>query len=350
MPTIYDVAKKSGYSPTVVSHVLNNNPRVSEKAKAIILATVRQLGYKANLAARELGLKKTRLIGIIVRDIIYPFFPSIVESIEETAFRHGYTTILCNSAGNLAREATYVDVLTRRKVAGIIATPVQAEKNNSRLFLELKRTGVPIVFVDRNLPKVDTDYVITDGLKGGYEATKYLIQLGHTRIGCIEPSSEVTTRVNGYKKALEESGIQFQENLIARRKPVAEERGKIGNEIDGYEGAKQLLQMHERPTAIFATNDVMAFGAERAIREAHLRIPQDISLVGFDDVRFSSFLGVPLTTVKQPTHEIGQTAATLLISRIEQDNWRRRISRIILEPRLVIRESSGPFRTRKKLT
>ncbi|HET6485715.1 MAG TPA: LacI family DNA-binding transcriptional regulator [Spirochaetia bacterium] len=342
MATIYDVARESGYSPTVVSHALNNNPRVSEKARAAVLVAAKRLHYRPNLLARELGLNKTKLIGIIVRDIIYPFYPSIVEGIEETAFSHGYTTILCNSAGSIEREAIYLDVLTRRKAAGIIVGPVQSGPDNTVLFQELKESGVPIVFVDGNLKRVKTDFILTDGVKGAYKAVRHLVELGHNRIGCVEPASGEPNRLAGYRKALEDSHIDFREEYVARRKGDRGDQGKIGNEVDGYEGTRQLLQLRYPPTAIFAINDVMAFGAEKAIREFGLRIPADISLVGFDDVLFSSFLGVPLTTVKQPTHAIGRTAATILISRIEQQGRQKRRRHISIEPDLVVRESTGP--------
>jgi DNA-binding LacI/PurR family transcriptional regulator len=343
MATIYDVARESGYSPTVVSHVLNDNPRVSERARVVILAAAKRLHYRPNLLARELGLKRTKLIGILVRDIIYPFYPSIVEGIEETAFSHGYTTILCNSAGSASREAIYLDVLKRRKVAGIIAGPVQAGGDNSGVFKDLKAGGTPIVIIDGHLSGVNSDSILTDGVKGGYKAVRHLIELGHSRIGCVIPASGEPTRLAGYRRALEEARLPFHGEYVAQRTlSPGEEGGKIGTEVDGYEGARQLLKLRQRPTAIFAINDVMAFGAEKAIREAGLQIPRDISLVGFDDVLFSSFLGVPLTTVRQPTNEIGRTAATMLITRIERAGIPKRTRHIVLDPELIIRESSGP--------
>lgn len=330
MTTMKDIARLAEVSTTTVSRVLNNHPQVSEETRQRVQQAMAQCGYQPSEVARGLRLQASNIIGLIISDIANPFFPSVVRGIEDVAYANQYRLLLCNSGEDAEREALYIDVMQAQRVAGVI---ISSHDEDSVRCETLIASGIPIVAMDRRLRRLEVDTVVTDNIEGAYQAVSHLLQLGHRRIGLIGGPLLTTTgreRQDGYRKALLEAGIQADQRLI-----------KIGGfrQEGGYRGACELLAGEDPPTAIFTSNNLMTLGALGAIRDKGLKIPDDIALVGFDDLPWAAALVCPLTTVAQPTYEMGQIATELLLGRIADKD--RPIRKIKLEPTLVVRQSSA---------
>ncbi|MFQ5343324.1 MAG: LacI family DNA-binding transcriptional regulator [Anaerolineae bacterium] len=329
MATIKDVAEHAGVSPTTVSHVLNETRYVSPELVTRVWEAVEDLKYQPNAVARSLRRKQTHTLGMIIPDNSNPFFAEVARGIEDLCFDLGYNVILCNSDQNRDKERTYIDLLTEKRVDGIVFVAAGGHAKHLQSVLE---RGVPVVVVDRELQDIQCDRVLTDNWSGGRKATDHLIQRGHKRIACIAGPSDLTPsweRVRGYREALEAAGLPFDEQLIRRgdfRAP------------SGYTAMQELLALPEPPTAVFVCNDLMAIGAMRAISEQGLGIPGDVAVVGFDDIALASYSNPPLTTMAQPRQEMGRLAAELLIKRVRDND--RPPQRQLLETRLIIRQSS----------
>lgn len=279
MPTMRDVAEQANVSVTTVSHVINGTRFVSEELRKRVLEAMKRLDYRPNILARGLRVGKTNTIGLIVPDNSNPFFAEVSRVVEDVGFDSGYSVILCNSDGNLDKELTYIDVLVAKQVDGIIFIASSSQSEHLRLLIDEK---IPLVVADREMPDLDVDLVLVDNSRGGYEATKYLLELGHRRIGCISGPSEITPsaeRIKGYRQAVSEFDVPFDENLIVR--------GDFQFE-GGKRAMSQLLALPKLPSAVFICNDVMAIGAMGSIRSAGLKMPEDISIVGFDDISQAS--------------------------------------------------------------
>jgi DNA-binding LacI/PurR family transcriptional regulator len=325
-----DVAKLAGVSVATVSRVLNNKPNVSPELRSKVLEAVEELNYRRDRVARSLRAKTSLIIGLIISDIRNPFFTSVVRGVEDVAYDHGYTLLLCNSDEDPAKERLYIDIMLAERVAGVIISPVAEVDNYSSVLLH---AGVPVVAMDRRMRDLEVDTVVVNNVEGVYQAIGYLIEQGHRRIGFIGGPMRTTTgreRQEGYQKALAEHGLELDQALI-----------KIGDfkQDSGYQMACQLLEMDDPPTAIFTANNLMTLGALNAIHEKKLSIPQEVAIVGFDDMSWAQSLAPPLTAVAQPTYELGRTAADLLLRRIGDPN--RPTEQICLEANLVVRESSG---------
>lgn len=328
MVTIRDIAHRVGVSPTTVSHVMNETRFVSEELRTRVYQAIRELNYQPNAIARSLRCKKTQNIGMIIPDIAYPFLAEVARGVEDTGFKLGYNVILCDSNGTLEREITCIDLLREKQVDGIIFV---AAGESSRHVETLIKQGMPVIVVDRELPGLEVDSVLADNLQGGYQATEYLIQLGHRCIGCITgpPDLSISSqRVSGYRQALERYGIPLYDELVV-----------IGDfrYHEGYRVTRQLLALNEPPTAIFACNDIMAVGAICAAKDKGLGVPEGIAIIGFDDIALASFISPRLTTVAQPKHEMGAIAVELLAERINDKS--RPLTKRLLPTQLVVRES-----------
>lgn len=331
--TIKDIARRAGVSVATVSYVVNRNRYVSPQLTERVVHAIEELGYSPNAIARSLRQKNTRMIGLIVPDSSNPFFAEIAKGVEDAGYDKGYSVILCNSNAQTERELVYLDLLRSKRVDGIIfiATGIHIEHIRS-----IAKAGIPVVIFYRDIPDLDVDTFRIDNFQAGYIATCHLIQLGHREIACIQPASAVTPsgqRVEGYKRAMEESDLKWDEALMPRG----------DNRVSGGKDAAQALVQSGRSfSAIFSTNDAMAVGAMRALRNLGYRIPQDISIAGVDDILLASFTEPTLTTVAQPKYEAGCQAVDFLIQRIEggYDQGPRNIQ---LEIKLVERESTLPY-------
>jgi LacI family transcriptional regulator len=330
MATIRDVARRAGISPSTVSHVINETRYVSDETKARVLAAMEELNYRPNAVARSLRRKKTHIIGLIVPDSANPFFAEVGRGIEETIFAQGYSLIIGNSAGDLQQELRHINVLSEKQVDGIIFV---AAGLSTKHILTLQAEDMPLVVIDRDIAGVDVDFVLTNHWQGGYLATAHLIALGHRRIGCIAGPAGLppsVDRVAGYKRALLEHGIEPDEELV------------VGGEFDppsGYRAVNHLLALPRPPTALFACNDLMAIGALGGAVERGNRVPADLSIIGFDNISLASFTNPPLTTIAQPTAQMGALAAQMLMERIRDKTLPPR--RQVLSVSLVVRGSTA---------
>src|SRR5215207_6395288 len=329
MTTIREVAESAGVSYATVSHVINNTRLVSPETRERVVTAMDALHYRPNALARSLRQGKTNTIGLVLPDSANPFFAEISRSIEDEAFKKGYSVFLCNTELDTQRELFYVDVLSKKQVDGIIFIAAGDQTDSVDFLL---RRSMPLVMIDRNVPKVEADAVFTDNQLGGFLATQHLLELGHIRIACIAGPSSITPsaeRIIGYRKALEQAGISYDENLLVRGDYHAQ---------SGMEITHSLLKMTPRPTAIFALNDLMAIGALRAATEAGYSIPKDVAVVGYDDLDISRFTNPPLTTIAHPKKEIGTQAVHLLVDRMSHKS--RPPSHLVLPPELIIRRST----------
>lgn len=327
--TIKDIAKMANVSIGTVSRIINNSDEgYSEETRERVLKIIEESGYVPNEVARGLITKRTKTLGLILPDITNPFFPDIARGAEDEANTRKYSVILCNSDNNVEKEREYIQLLNQKYVDGILfcTNPFQENKQLWRYL----GSNIPVVVTDSFEIKEETYGVFVDNEMGGYLATKHLVDLGHRNIACItgpNKSRSSVQRLNGYKKALEEVGIPFDLDLIV------EGNYKIKSGMDGVQNLKGKTY-----TAIFACNDLMAYGVYKELTSMGFKIPDDISVVGFDDINLSQVVHPRLTTVSQPAYEIGRKAAELLINRIENTSIENRI--IMFEPELVIREST----------
>jgi LacI family transcriptional regulator len=333
--TIKDIARMASVSHTTVSRALNDKARICNETKERILSIARELNYRPDFIARSLVMKRTKTLGLVITSILNPFYTELAQGIEATAIELGYNIILCCTRSDVSMEKQYIDMLRSKGVDGIIFTSAHIKDPN---ILELAEEGFPIVLVNRRtyLPTVreKIDYVGVNNTLGGYMAVEHLIKLGHDRIGFIGGSSESSVgfeRFEGGKRALEAYGLT--------------ERGAYFLDGDflkdsGYQGGKQFIRMPDPPSAIFAANDYMALGVYEAIVDGGLKVAEEIALVGFNDIEFTSMRGIELTTIGQKKYEMGAVAVKSLVERIEGKNVG--LSReIILEPELIIRKTCG---------
>ena len=330
MPTMKDVAQAAGVSVTTVSHVINETRYVSEDLRARVLQAMEELNYHPNILARSLRQGITHTIGLIVPDNSNPFFAEIARVAETVGFENDYSVILCNSDKNVERESAYINVLIAKQVDGVIFIAAGSEQQHLR---ELAAQGIPVVVADREVPQELADVVLVNHEQGGYDATRHLITSGHRRIACIAGPSPLTPsadRVRGYRRALREAGIPIEEELMVRC---------TESYLGGETAMAQLLRLDELPTAVFTYNDVTAIGALRAIRNAGLQVPEDLSIVGFDDIPLASAVVPALTTVAQPIADLATLATELLIARIQNSEEYEPGQRIVLDTKLVVRES-----------
>jgi len=329
--TIRDVAARAGVSVATVSRVVNRSPhRVSPATQRRVLAAVQALGYESNIIARGLKKRTTRTVALIVPDISNPFFPAIARGIEDVACTRGYAVLLCNTYEDLERERAYLDLLAKRMVDGLIFATVGS---NTRHLRALRRERRPVVLVARDVAGVHIDTVLVDNFRGEYQATTHLIALGHRCIAHITGPRSLhvaAERRRGYLQALEAAGIPRAEAVVVEGDFAAE---------GGRQAVRGLLERGVRFTAIVAANDLMAIGAMEALRQAGRRIPQDVAVVGFDDITFASLVTPALTTVAQPKYRMGQLAMERLLELMGGTDQLGR--QTVLIPQLVIRESCG---------
>ena len=334
MTTIQDVAELAGVSISTVSRVLNGNTRVNEAIKERVETAMADLAYQPNPAARSLRTNRSRIIGLLISDIQNPFFMSLIQGVEDAALRHEYSLILCNSSENPQREQQYLDVLYAERVAGVIIVPTH-EQLRADVLTRFRERGIPLVAVDRRVKNRSVDAILVDNLRGAHEAVAHLIAGGYRRIGVITGPQTITTgreRLEGYRQALQAAGLPVN--------PALERCGTFKAE-SGRALAGELLDLQPPPDALFVGNNLMALGALQAIHARNLRIPDDIGLVGYDDMPWADLGSVALTTVLQPAYELGSTAALRLFQHLQNPAMQSR-QEILLAPTLRVRGSSRP--------
>ena len=331
--TIRDVARVAGVSPMTVSRVINDSPRVKPETRERVAAAIAELGYVPNQLARGLTQQRTGTLALVVPDFTDPFFSLILRGAEDVARRAGYKVILCNTDGDLEREAEYLEDMVARRVEGLLIAPVG---DRSRGHLRLLGTHqVPFVLLDRAVPGVENDLVQGDSVDGARQLVTHLVALGHRRIAHVTESLEVSTardRLRGYQEALAAAGIQYDPDLVAA--------GSAATVQGGHEAAQALLDLPERPSAIFAVNNLAAVGVIRALRARGLGCPGDVAVVCFDDIVLASLLQPFLTVMAQPAETFGTLAVQLLLDRLAGRVTERR-RRVVLPADLIVRQSCG---------
>lgn len=307
MVNIKDVAEKAGVSTSTVSRTLSGKIPVNDETKQKVLQAVKELNYHPNIMAQGLKDGKSRTLGLIIPNVRDLVFPAAIRGIEDTAKKHGYTVVLCNTDEDIQTEKFYIENLRRRLIDGFIFST--ARPGHEHLF-ELRDEGFPLVFLIRQLGE-DVDTITVDNFKGAYDATKYMITRGLKNIALINGDMDIylyRQRFEGYKKALEEAGINFKEEMVVH--------GVYGWQ-DGYQDMTGLLKKHLKIDGVFAASDPKAVGVIRGIKDFGLRVPEDISVIGFDNFDMAPLLDPPLTTVSQPFYEMGAKACERLIKIIE---------------------------------
>ena len=330
--TIKDIAKEAEVSPTTVSRVLNNKPDVSDQTKKKIQQVIEKLNYNPNGIARGLVLNKTHSLGLIIPDISNPFFPEVAKGIEDYAKKQDYSVIFCNTDNHKQGEKEAIELMKNKQVDGMIVSLAINEQNKKEL-TRLAEDNFPVVQIDRKIPQSGFPAVVIDNQAAAYKATSYLVQLGHHDIAHISGDLAVKPaqdRLTGFKQALKSAGIDLLDEWI-----------KEGNysKHSGYQKMKELLSLEQHPTAVFIANDLMALGAYEAVFEQGLEIPNDISIVAYDDIELATVIRPRLTTISQPEYKLGVEAAKLLVRSIEGKD-ELTLNDQILTAKLVKRESS----------
>jgi LacI family transcriptional regulator len=332
MSTIGDVAKRACVSTMTVSRVINNSGYISQETRQRVERAIAELGYVPNALARSLRFKQTKTIALVLTDITNPFFTTVARGVEDTASKHGFTVMFCNTDESEGEEAQYLNVLLQKQVDGILLVPANCSADSVSFLLD---RGTPVVILDRRIPGVPIDSVRCDSEQGAYQLAKHLLDLGHTRISMLTGPHTVSTaidRVAGYLRALSEAGLDPRAAGVYYARYTQE---------SGYQMAQQALAARPRPTALFAANNFIAIGAFHASREAGLKVPDDLSIVAFDDLLPAFVLDPFLTVIEQPAYEMGQRATELLLARLTGEGAAT-TQEIVLPTRMIIRKSSGP--------
>jgi DNA-binding LacI/PurR family transcriptional regulator len=329
--TIYDVARHVGVSIATVSRALNGTGQIAPDTREQIDDAVRALGYKPNTLARSLVTRSTQTIALLLPDITNPFYPGLVKGVQDCAHRNGYMVLLCTAEGDPDGEESYLSMLRSRQVDGALVDGLRLSKARIGAFVD---DGFPIVSLDRDIDSAVVPLVQVDNRRGARLATEHLLELGHRRIGHVlgvERLRITSDRRQGYEDALSAAGLAVDPDLVV---------GGAYTEEGGREAIDRLLDIAPDVTAVFAANDLSAIGVLNGLVDRGVAVPDEFSVVGFDDLRIASYVSPKLTTIHQPADEIGTRAAQVLIDLLQ--GRRRRQRRIMLEPTLVVRESSGP--------
>ncbi|EOU9611016.1 ribose operon transcriptional repressor RbsR [Cronobacter dublinensis] len=330
MATMKDVARLAGVSTSTVSHVINKDRFVSDAIRVRVEDAVRTLNYAPSALARSLKLNQTRTIGMLITASSNPFYSELVRGVERSCFERGYSLVLCNTEGDEQRMNRNLETLLQKRVDGLLLLCTETHQPSPAIMT--RYPAIPTVMMDWSPFDGDSDVIQDNSLLGGDIATRHLIEKGFTRIACVTGPLDKTParlRLEGYRAAMQRAGL-----------PVPEGYEVIGDfEFGGGLRAMQsLLALPEPPQAVFMGNDAMAFGAYQALYQAGLRIPQDIALVGYDDIELARYMTPPLTTIHQPKDELGELAIDVLIHRMAQPELQQQ--RLQLTPVLMERGSA----------
>lgn len=334
-PTMNDVAKEAGVSVATVSRVINGTDGVSKKLQQRVERAMEKLHYHPSSLARSFRQQKSMVIGVLVPLLEHPSYSRMASAIEKKLFTYGYRAWICNSEEDEERENDYIEMLLRQRVDGII---INSSARTPQYLSELQENGIPIVMFDRILNDFECNQVFCDNSLGGYTGIRHLVELGHKRIGVVAAPSypePIIRRIQGTRDAIKEFGIDDDPQLLV-----------VGNTqlFDmGYNAARKLLNLSQPPSAIFALTDVTAVGVMHAAAELGLRIPDELSVIGYDDLPIAQYVLPPLTTVAQPIIKMGEIAVDLLLKQIENPDLKS--ERAVLPTQLVIRKSTVRLET-----
>ncbi|MFO8034961.1 MAG: LacI family DNA-binding transcriptional regulator [Candidatus Bipolaricaulota bacterium] len=330
MATIGDVAREAGVSRAAVSLALNGKPGVAADTRRRVVETATRLGYQPNAQAKGLAMRKTSTLGVVVPDISSPFYSDLIWGIDEEAAVHGHYLMLCTTIGRPSRERRYLRLLGEQRVDGIIVLTPRGDEHSIRA---IQDHGFPLVVVDRDIQVADDIVeVLVDNYHGAVAAVEHLLNTGHRQVAYINGIPELQAsqeRLRGYRTALGEHGIPYRSDLV--------EEGGFSEE-GGARAMERLLAAEPQLEAVFAASDMMAIGAIHALRRAGLAVPNDVSVVGFDDVPLAAHFSPSLTTVRQPIAEMGRIALRLLLELLRGEAvWERKM---LLQTQLAVRDST----------
>jgi LacI family transcriptional regulator len=333
--TIKDLARKLGVSPSTVSRALSDHPDISPATKRRVVEAAQKYHYHPNQIAQSLQKKRSSTIGVIVPEIRHNFFSTVISGIEEVAYESGYTIMVCQSNETLAREVLNTQALVANRVAGLLIA-ISTETSRWDHLENVLARGVPLVQFDRVAESLDTSKVVIDDYRAAYEAVVHLIDSGYRRIGHFSGREVIAMdrhRCRGYLDALADHGLACDRRFLIR--------GGYREE-DGRAAVERLLDLKELPDAILAVNDPVAVGAFVRLKEAGVRIPEDVALVGFSDTPAAALIDPALTTVYQPAFEMGRTAASLLLEQLTAEGGSVEMKTVVLPTELRVRGSSRP--------
>ncbi len=336
MPGIKDVAREAGVSVGTVSNVINRPDSVSPETKERVRAVIKRLGYVRSESARQLRAGRSRIMALLVLDAGNPFFAGIVRGADSVAREAGLGAMVCNSAQSPEEEARYLSLFAQHRVRGVLLTPADASWTD---LAELRRQGIPYVLVDRVGNESEVCSVSVDDTTGGALAGRHLIATGHRSIAFISGPpqlQQVRDRRAGLLMALAEAGLPPETMVELPTEHL--------NVAAGRDAGARLLGLEPRPTAVFCANDLLALGLLQVLFSAGIRVPDDLAIIGYDDIEFAAAAAVPLTSVRQPAATMGRMAAELLLDEIEPAGEEHVHRSVVLQPELVVREST---RTRR---
>ncbi|OAS14289.1 LacI family DNA-binding transcriptional regulator [Paenibacillus oryzisoli] len=329
--TIYDVAREAGVSIAAVSQVMNGKGKISEERRTEILKVMEKLNYQPSVIASALTGKKTYTLGLLVPDISNPFFAEIARAVEDQGHNLGYSLVICSTDNKDERVERYLNLLQQKSVDGMI---IGTGMDNKEMLTPLMERSIPVVMIAREMSDLAVHTVVVDDFVGGTLSAQHLLELGHTRMAILAEHTKVTSsreRVKGFMTTLAEAGIEIPEGSVRNCRYTVE---------DGKREAIELLEKAagERPTALFCCNDMLAIGALQAAKQLKLRVPEDISVIGFDNTILASVTDPPLTTIAQPIEPMGKQVVDLLILELQKKSQAKQ--RIVMRPELIIRQST----------
>jgi len=331
--SIYDVAKKAGVGIGTVSRVINNGRYVKNSTRAKVQAIIEELDYRPDFFARNLVKKTSKTIGLLIPDIINPIFPEMAKGISDRAFLNDYTVFLSNTDESIKKEAKQVNQLIEKRVDGIIfiSTEMCNKNGDYTHYIYLAKKNIPTVFINGSIENTDIPFVRINELEAGYLATRHMIKKGLRRIAFLggpENSIPTTDKLKGYKKAFREF------NLTIEKKYIILDKHEIKN---GFKNTTSLLNIKEKPEGIITVSDALAIEAIKTARVKNISIPDNLKIIGFDDIKFSASFSPSITTIAQPKYKMGTMALDMLIHLIEKKVLPER--RIVIEPKLILRDS-----------
>jgi LacI family transcriptional regulator len=340
--TLKDIAKALGISPATVSRALKNDSRITVEVRERVASMARKLGYRPNLLARGLVSSRTHAIGYIVDNLSWSFFSELAERVQIRAEEFAYSTYIYSCLKSPQKEREGIDGFLSRGVDGLLVSATESPEN-ARVYRELSQANFPIVIFN-DLPDLEVDAVVTDNYEGATKAMRHLFELGHREIMFIGPSENTTfktQRLAGYHDFLGRNGVPIRQDLV---------HCEEADPMYGYRVVMEVMRSQKKPTAVFVHNDTLAMGVYRAIHELNLRIPDDLSIVGYDNLDSCQFMYPPLTTVEFPIRHLARAGVDLLMKRINETKMKspeqeghRVHQKITLAPRLVIRQSTAPL-------
>ncbi|AUS04347.1 LacI family DNA-binding transcriptional regulator [Pseudotamlana carrageenivorans] len=332
--TIYDIAKKLDITAATVSRALNDNPKISVATRKLVLETAREMNYEQNRLAKALKSGKSYNVGVVVPRINTNFFGSVIRGIEETLYPEGYHIIICQSHDDERIETSNINSLLNLQVDGILMSIPNIQRDNDDLYNSVLKENIPLIFFDRRKDINGVSSVTIDDFKGAYEATQHLIDQGYKRIAHISNDRRLqifNNRYLGYKQAVIDNGLEFNENLVIEAFSKVEEGRRV---------AKTFLEMDNPPDGIFSASDFSALGAIKEIKDHGLRVPEDMGVIGFSNEPFTELMELSITSVDQSPIEMGKLAAEVFLEEVNNSKNIRSQKKVVLDPQLIIRQSS----------